>query len=371
MLFREIPGQDKIKAKLIHTVLDQRVSHAQLFYGPEGSGKLALAIAYAQFINCTNKNLPLLRGESGGGISTLPGEGQAVSTDSCGICPSCIKYQKLIHPDLHFMYPIAATKKVPKHPISKKFIEDWRGFLTENDYRVTLQGWYEAIEIENKQGIINAEDCNDLITTLSYKSYESEYKVMIIWMVERLYHSAAPKILKILEEPPDKTLFILIAEEPDQIISTILSRTLMVRIPWSGMASSESQDEEFQFFDPFKQWMRNCYAAKVPELIAFAGDTGKSGRERQKSFLLYSLGMIGACSDFNHRGVVRSGAGSDETEFLTRFAPFIRPETLPVFNELFNSAIFHVERNAHGPTLFLDLSLKIVRIFKPNFVPLS
>jgi DNA polymerase-3 subunit delta' len=372
MLFQEIPGQEKIKAKLIQTVLDQRVSHAQLFYGPEGSGKLALAIAYAQFINCTGKVLPPFPGEGRGGVvADLRDEGRGGAIDSCGVCPSCVKYQKLIHPDLHFMYPVATTKKVSKHPISKKFLEDWRPFLIGNNYKVTLQGWYEAIDIENKQGIINAEDCNDLITTLSYKSYESEYKVMIIWMVERLFHSAAPKILKILEEPPDKTLFILVAEEPGQIISTILSRTLMVRIPATDAQSPVTPEEDLQFFDTFRHWMRQCYSANVPELIAFAGETGKSGRERQKSFLLYSLGMIGACSDFNHRGIARNGVSREEIEFLQKFSPFIRAAALPEFNELFNSAIFHVERNAHGPTLFLDLSLKIVRIFKPNFVPLS
>lgn len=383
MLFKEISGQEKIKSKLIQTVLDQRVSHAQLFYGPEGSGKLALAIAYAQFINCTNRVLPSLQGDGRGGAAAgIPGEGRfgvgagnpgerPVSMDSCGVCPSCVKYQKLIHPDLHFIFPIAATKKVAKHPISKKFLEDWRVFLTTNNYKVTLQGWYEAIEIENKQGIINAEDCTDLITTLGYKSYESEYKVMIIWMVERLFHSAAPKILKILEEPPEKTLFILVAEEPDQIISTILSRTLMVRIPGLLGPLREPGEDDIQFFNTFRQWMRYCFTPNIPELIAFAGETGKTGRERQKSFLLYSLEMIGTCSGFNNRGTFRQDASGEEVEFLQKFAPFIRAAALPAFSELFNTAIFHVERNAHGPTLFLDLSLKIVRIFKPNFVPLS
>jgi DNA polymerase III subunit delta' len=367
MQFKDIPGQEKIKLKLIQTVLDQRVSHAQLFYGPEGSGKLALAIAYAQYINCTGRNQSLQKGETRGGLlSDLP-----PISDSCGICPSCQKYQKLIHPDLHFIYPVATTKRVPKHPISKKFLESWRSYLIGNNYQVSLQGWYETIDIENKQGIINADDCNDLITTLGYKSYESEYKVMIIWMVERLFHAAAPKILKILEEPPEKTLFILIAEEPDQIISTILSRTLMVRIPKDKSVVAAQTEEDIHPFDVFRQWMRQCYAAKVPELIAFAGEIGKTGREKQKTMLLYSLGMIGACSDFNNRGFIRSGAPAEEVDFLQKFAPFIRPDALPAFSDLINAAIFHVERNGHAPTLFLDLSLKIVRIFKPNFVPLS
>lgn len=371
MQFKDIPGHYQIKQKLIQTVVDQRVSHAQLFYGPEGSGKLALAIAYAQYINCTGRKKTSREGEAPGGQSSGTPGGQFVDRDSCGVCPSCIKYQKLIHPDLHFIYPVATTKKVSKHPISKKFLEDWRSYLIGNNYQVTLQGWYETIDIENKQGIINADDCNDLITTLSYKSYESEYKVMIMWMVERIYHAAAHKILKILEEPPEKTLFILIAEEPDQILSTILSRMLMVRIPKSRDLLAPRSEEENQLFEPFRHWMRLCFSAKVPDLIAFSGEIGKSGRERQKTMLLYSLEMIGACSDYNNRQFIRSQAPAEEVDFLQKFAPFIRTETLPAFNDLINTAIFHVERNGYGPALFLDLSLKIVRLFKPNFVPLS
>lgn len=189
MLFNKIIGQQQVKERLIQTVKENRVSHAQLFIGANGSGKLALAIAYAQYVNCKSRS----------------------ETDSCGICPSCIKYEKLIHPDLHFIYPIAATKEVKK-PRSADFIESWRSLLIENNYYISLNEWFEKIGIENKQGIINAEDCNSIIKTLGYKSYEAEYKVMIIWMAEKLFHAAAPKILKILEEPPEKTLFILITE---------------------------------------------------------------------------------------------------------------------------------------------------------------
>jgi len=367
MRFSEIPGQEEIKKKLVQTVIDQRVSHAQLFFGPEGCGKLALAIAYAQFINCTNKQNLSQVDYANDELRLTNG----LKIDSCGVCPSCIKYQKLAHPDLHFIYPVATTKKVPKKPQSKFFIDDWRKFLFNTNFQAGLQGWYEAIELENKQGIINAEDCNEIITTLSYKSYESDYKVMILWMVEKLFYSAAPKILKILEEPPEKTLFLLISEDPDQIIKTILSRTLLVKIPGAPVLQEGRTEEEAVHFESFRQWMRLCYSANIGKLIPFTSELARLGREKQKGFLTYSLKVIGLCASVNLRKQLPGGIEGDELKFIRDFSPFIRSENLSSFNDLFNAAIFHVERNAHAPTLFLDLSLKIVRLFNPNFVPLS
>jgi DNA polymerase-3 subunit delta' len=376
MRFSEITGNEDIKHKLIQTVLDQRVSHAQLFFGPEDSQKFALAIAYAQFINCTNKQgVPGNDGSTNYDlrftISSEYGNQHPTSgIDSCGVCPSCVKYQKLIHPDLHFIYPVATTKRVAKKPQSKHFIEDWRKFLLENNFQSGLQSWYASIGIENKQGIINAEDCNEIITTLSYKSYESDYKVMIIWMVEKLFYSAAPKLLKILEEPPEKTLFILLSDEPDQIIKTILSRTLMVKIPKSDIPGYGKTEEDSIHFESFRHWMRSCYAGKIPELIGFASEITKAGREKQKSFLIYALKVVGYCATMNYRQLVPSGLEGEELKFIRDFSPFITADKLIEFNTLLNDAIFHVERNAHTSTLFLDLSLKIVRQFKPNFIPL-
>ena len=166
MQFKDIIGQDEVKRRLIQTVKENRVSHAQLFYGPEGSGKLAMAVAYAQFINCPNRTFDDTA-ESGG--------------DSCGTCPSCLKYAKLIHPDLHFIFPVATTKQVDKNPMSKDFLKIWRNTLIENDFRLGLNDWYKAAGYEKKQGIINVDDCSEILRTLSYKSYESEFKVMVIW----------------------------------------------------------------------------------------------------------------------------------------------------------------------------------------------
>ncbi len=360
MRFSEIPGQQEIKDKLIRTVTGQRVSHAQLFYGPESSAKLALAIAYAQYINCKNRQSAVGSRQS-----------EVTNADSCGTCPSCVKYQKLIHPDLHFIYPVATTRKVTKKPQSKLFAEDWRKFFLQKPFPVNLQDWYDFIGIENKQGIINVDDCNEIITTLGYKSYESEYKVMIIWMVEKLYHAAAPKILKILEEPPEKTLFLLITEDPDQIISTIRSRCLMVRIPPDKhIVKTDAEARENQFLPTFTDWMRNCWLAKVPELISFSAEITKSGREKQKAFLHYGLHILELCPAVAYKQDSRFRDDPEEAAFLEKFAPIINSAGLSSFHDLINTAIYHVERNAYAPALFLDLSLKIVRLFKPNFVPL-
>jgi len=351
------------------------VSHAQLFFGPEGSGKLAIAIAYAQYISCENRT----------------------DEDSCGHCPSCVKYEKLIHPDLHFVYPVATTKKVTTKPISKSFIDKWRELLLEMDYYISLSNWYSKIEIENKQGIINADDCNEIIKTLSYKSYESEFKVMIIWMAEKLFHAAAPKILKILEEPPDKTLFILISENQDQIIKTILSRTQLVKIPRLSneelyeaidqrykLKTDEIQDivnlssgnyhkavsfiaqsgESGEYFKQFSRWMRLCYQLKIAELVKFAEEISKTGREPQKSFISYALRFVRECLMLQYGHSELIGLNPEEKKFAQNFAPYVNASNGDLFSEELNRSLYHIERNANPSILFLDLSLKVNKLLK-------
>jgi len=375
MQFSQIIGQEAIKKRLIQTVHDNRVSHAQLFLGPEGSGKLALAIAYAQFINCEDRQ----------------------NGDSCGHCASCLKYNKLIHPDLHFIYPIATTKKVTSKPLSKHFIIEWRELLLENDQYVSLSDWYNKIEIENKQGFIKDEDSKEIIKTLSYKSYESEYKVMILWMVEKLYHTAAPRILKILEEPPDKTLFILVSESQDQIIQTILSRTQLVKIPKLtdeeifrsimnkfGLPDNEVQDvvnlsngnfreavrlvnqseASSEHFDVFRSWMRLCYQVKVAEISKFVEKISKTGREPQKRFIAYALRMIRECLLFQFGQESLAKLNPDERKFASDFSPFVNAANADLFADELNKAIYHIERNANPSILFFDLSIKVARLLK-------
>lgn len=389
MRFSEIPGQHKIKQRLILSVIENRVSHAQLFLGPEGSGKLALALAYAQYINCRNRT----------------------PEDSCGTCPSCNKYNKLIHPDLHFLYPINKTKEIDEKKVTNKdFIIPWREFLLENNFFVSLPDWYDKIGIEKKQGIINAEDADSVNHTLAYKAYEAEYKVMIIWMIEKMNTVAANKLLKNLEEPPDKTLFILISENHDQVISTILSRTQLVKIPrleedaiFESLTSryqlpaenlrniarqaegnfkiavdcteqatgdSSSPDLEKERFILLRDWMRRIYVfgAKKKEYDSLqeviARLVGDGSREKQKEILGYSLKMLRLCMQYhlgNKQLVLFTG---EELDFISKFSAFIHPRNISRIDEEINRAIFHIERNANANIVFTDLSHIVAHLIK-------
>lgn len=384
MRFSEIFGQQQIKNYLVNTVKNSRVSHAQLFLGPEGSGKLALAIAYAQFISCTNKQ--------------YFDSGSPLAGDSCGVCPSCLKFKQLIHPDVHFFYPVTTTKDVKTKPRSIDFIKTWREMLLKNDYYLSLNDWYDAIGVENKQGIINAEDCDEIVRKLSLKSYESEYKIIILWMVEKLYHAAAPKILKILEEPPEKTLFILIAENHEQIINTIISRTQMVKIPRLNHKDISSAliekyqateisarkianvadgnfvfaksmlheaDEDGYHFNLFQRWLRLCYRFNnddVFELTKFIDEISKIGRENQKIFFNYALKIIRNTSLINHGNDKLMKLTEEESDFVSNFSKVLTAQRIPSFAEELNKAVFHIERNANPKVLFMDMSFKLHQI---------
>ena len=371
MLFKNIIGQEQIKKHLIRSVKENRISHAQLFLGPEGCGKLALAIAYSQYICCEDKK----------------------DDDSCGVCRSCVKFEKLVHPDLHFLYPFSATKD---KPVSSSLLSEWRNLLIENKCYISLPDWYEAIGIENKQGIINANDCNDTIKTLSLKSYESEYKIMIIWMIEKLFHSAAPKLLKILEEPPDKTLFLLVCENHEQVINTILSRSQIIKIPRISdkeltLALTQRQElspkraneivriaegnykeaislaidsPDDNSFEQLQKWMQFCYREKIVEIIDWIEKFSKAGREKQKTFLLNAIRVFreSILAGVGQTELIRSEG--EERKFAINFSPFINSKNSVQIIKEFNDAIFHIERNANPKILFLDLSLKISELIK-------
>ncbi len=187
------------------------MSHAQLFTGPEGCGSLALALAYARYVSCENRS----------------------DHDSCGTCKSCVKYEKMIHPDLHFVFPVIKNKK-DSEPVSDSFIEEWREFVKKSPF-FTLNSWLDSIEVGNAQGMIFASEAGEIIKKLNLKTFESDFKIMIIWLPEKMHPSAANKLLKMIEEPPEKTLFLLVSDEPDKILPTILSRCQLVRIPGFGM----------------------------------------------------------------------------------------------------------------------------------------
>ncbi len=384
MKFSEIIGQLPLKNYLINTVKNSKVSHAQLFLGPEGSGKLSLAIAYSQFISCTNKKYYELS-------SSLLG-------DSCGLCPSCIKYYKLVHPDIHFFYPVTTTKEVKSKPKSIDFIQTWRELLIKNDYYISLNDWFNTIGVENKQGIIHAEDCDEIVRKLSLKAYESEFKIVIIWMVEKLFHAAAPKILKILEEPPEKTLFLLISENHDQIINTIISRTQMVKIPKlsakdinyvlihqysisetqarkiSNVADGnlifaksqiEYEEDDSYNFITLRQWLRLCYRFNNEdslELVKFIDDISKIGREKQKSFFNFALKVIRNSSLLNHGNEKLVKLDEEESDFVTKFSNVLNPSRIPLLSAEFTKSCYYIERNANPKVLFMDLSFSLYSI---------
>jgi DNA polymerase-3 subunit delta' len=384
MKFSDIIGQQHVKNYLVNTVKNSRVSHAQLFFGPEGCGKLALAIAYAQFISCTNRQ--------------FFGPGSELAGDSCGSCPSCVKYNKLVHPDLHFFYPVTTTKEVKSKPKSVDFIQTWRELLIANNYYISLNEWYDAIGVENKQGIINAEDCDEIVHRLSLKAYEAEYKIVLIWMVEKLYHAAAPKILKILEEPPEKTLFILISEKQEQIINTIVSRTQMVKIPrlshkdinhtlvskfnvseisarkisnvadgnfiFAKAQVDEEEDKSYNY-TMMRRWFNLCYVFKNEqkiELVKLIDEMAKIGREKQKSFFSYALKVIRNSAVINQGDARLVKLDEEETEFIRKFSNILNSKRIPLLANEFNKAMYHIERNANPKILFMDLSFVLHRI---------
>lgn len=371
MQFKNIIGQRAVIEKLITSVHENRVAHTQLFLGPEGNGSFALAIAFAQFINCGNRS----------------------ETDSCGICPSCVKYHKFSHPDLHFFFPTTTNNSVKRDPKSELFINDWRTYLASINAYPTQKGWYEHLAVGNKQGTIFVRDASDLIHQIALKPYEAEYKVFIIWMAERLHTSASNKLLKTFEEPPDKTLIILIAERYELLLPTVRSRAQLVKInklPEKEIAATliqqyqltkedaidiailsegswnlateiyENAEETQSNFIKFRQWLRLCFKmGDFTELNTFNASIAKIGREKQKRFLAYGLETV-------HNSILHNSGNStvvkmnnNEMDFSKKFAPYINSANQLEIYTLLNEAVYHIERNAHAGILFSDLSFKL------------
>lgn len=373
MRFSDIIGQEDVKQRLLRSVHSNRVSHAQLFCGPAGSGKLALALAYAQYVSCPNRT----------------------ATDSCGECPSCQKYQKLTHPDLHFVFPTATTKTIKSNPESDLFLDVWRQYVLQNSGYVDLSTWYEFLDVENKQGLINVREAATLIRKLSFKSYEGDYKVVIIWMAEKLGVDTANKLLKLLEEPPEKTLFLLIAEDSDKILTTIRSRTILTKIlpinqqsiatalverygcttevAYDASVLSEGNwltacrcmsdhEEERLYFTTFQQWMRLCYRRSIKELIDFSENVKGLGRERQKRLLAYGVGCMRNSLLVNHGLTSLVMLPQEERKFNVNFAPFINARNIMGIVEVLEEAARQVERNGYAPLIFMDCSFKITKL---------
>ena len=376
MYFKEVLGQEKLKKLLMQSICEDAVPHAQLFLGPKGSANLALALAFAQYVSCKNKQ----------------------QDDACGTCTSCVKHLKFVHPDLHFVFPVATTSNVKTKPVSKNFLSEWRSLLVENPY-FSLFDWLKHIGIENKQGLISVEESAHVLKDLSLKPYESETRIMLIWMPEKMNIQAANKLLKIIEEPPQKTLFLLVAESTENMLATVLSRTQLLKVPrhsdeevlnyltnrgveqgkakmisnlvdgniYEALQLAEHGEDSEQNVLSFVQWMRLCFSAlqvkDIDKLVHWSEMMAKAGRENQKSFLLFASNVMrdALLKNYGVEKMMKMNV-SGHNFTMEKFAPFIHAENcMEIISEL-NMAQLHIERNANPKILFLDTSFKIARL---------
>ncbi|SDB61791.1 DNA polymerase-3 subunit delta' [Flavobacteriaceae bacterium MAR_2010_188] len=378
MLFSEIVGQKPIKNHLTTSVDNNRVSHAQLFVGPEGSGTLPMAIAYAQYLLCNNKN-----------------------SENEGASESCnLKFKNFSHPDLHFAFPVATTDRVKKHPISAEFMVEWRKLLAEQPYG-NLFDWYNILGVDNKQGQIGVDEAQEVLKSLSLKSYEGGYKIMIIWMAEKMNTAASNKLLKLIEEPPNNTIFILIAEDEELLIKTIRSRCQVLHFP--PLAQAEIRDglikkyqldtatatrlahqsngnfnkacdlvyqdsEDIQFEKWFIAWVRSAFKAKgnksaIHDLITWSEEIAKTGRETQKQFLLFCIEYFRQAMLMNYKADSLVYIEPKEENFdLQKFSPFIHNQNIMDISEELQNAYYHIERNGNSKIILTDLSIKLTRL---------
>jgi DNA polymerase-3 subunit delta' len=379
MLFKDILGQDHIKNYLITTANARRIPHAQLFIGPEGSGTLPMAMAYAQYILCNNSD-----GENTTGNS------------ACNL-----KFEHISHPDMHFVYPITSTDEVKGDSVlSTNFLDQWRGFVKENPYG-SLFDWYKKLEIPKKQGIISVKESAAINKNLSLKAYEGGYKVMIIWMADKMRTDAANKLLKLLEEPPEKTIFILISESIDDLLQTIISRCQVVdflALPEQVITDAliathkveanlakkiahqcegnynkalhllHKDDDDSVFEEWFINWIRAAFKAKgnasvIADLISWSTTIAKEGRETQKNFLQFCIQFFRQALLLNYQATDLVYLEPNFENFkLEKFAPFVHGNNIAdIFKEL-EDAMYHIERNGNSNIILTDLSIKLTRL---------
>lgn len=383
MFFKDILGLSHIKNHLTASADAGRIPHAQLFVGPEGSGLLPMALAYAQYVICNNTN----------------------SENEGGEIACNLKFNSFSHPDMHFAFPVANSDKAKSHAVSDNYIQEWRNFMSEQPYG-NLFDWYRLIEIEKKQGQIGVDEAQNILRKLSLKSYEGGFKVMVIWMAERMNTAASNKLLKLIEEPPDKTIFLLLCQDEEQIIQTIKSRCQILHFPPlaeeaivaglidKGATTVEAMriaheangnfnkaldlfhndSEDLVFEKWFVQWVRSAFKAKgnkaaIHELILWSEELAKTGRETQKKFLHYCIMVMRQALLLNFGAAALAYMKIHVDGFqLKKFAPFVHENNiLPIVEELEN-AIYHIERNGNAKIIFTDLSIKLTRLLhkKPS-----
>lgn len=364
MKFRDVIGHQVLKQHLIESTLNGRVSHAQLFLGPLGNGGLALALAYAQFVNCTNQQ----------------------GNDSCGQCAACLKAAKMIHPDIHYTYPTVGAKAK-----STDFAAAWRKAILENPYLNGFE-WLQQIEAENRQGNMTAEECESIIHKLSFKPFEGKYKVLIIWLPEYL-SKEGNRLLKLIEEPPASTLFILVAHRAEKILTTIRSRTQLLNVPrypdeviqetvetrfgWSADKAKQVailaegnynralaivNGQQQVDVSLFIRWMHSLLERQIPQNVLLNEEIATIGREAQKNFLKYTLYFLRQSLNKSLFPNKLLGLTSQELELATQLAEGLGVEQFENMASLLEDAIYHIERNANPKILFLHLSVQLMEV---------
>lgn len=368
MLFKDIIGQKEAKERLIREAKEGKIAHARLFCGNEGVGKLPLAIAYAQYLSCEHPT----------------------DNDSCGLCPNCVKYNKLIHPDLHFVFPV--IKKKNKDTISDDYLQEWREILNSSPY-FNLNMWLKEMGAENQQAQIYVKESDEIIRKLNLKSSQGGYKVMIMWLPEKMNVECSNKLLKLLEEPPTQTIFILISEEPDMLLPTIQSRVQRFNIHAIdkekiaetlclnyGLEPNDAKNiahrcqgnflkaletihlnEDNQFyFEEFVSLMRLAYQRKIREIKQWSDNIAAIGRERQKNFLAYIQRMLRESFIYNFHTPDISYLSGEEQKFSSRFSPFINEGNVISIMEELSIAEQHIGQNVNAKMVFFDLALKMI-----------
>lgn len=371
--FSDIIGQDEAKQRLLQEASEGRIAHALLFTGPEGAGKLPMALAYARYLTCQHPT----------------------STDACGSCPSCAKWEKLIHPDVHFVFPIVA-KKAQKKEVCDDYLPAWRKLLSAGSY-FSLSQWLDEMDAENSQAIIYARESDEMLRKLSLKSSQGGYKVVLMWLPEKMNEVCANKLLKLLEEPPAQTVFLLVSEAPEQLLATILSRTQRFHLPRldesviaqtlqsrfgvlpkesrnlahiangsmiQALAAIQLNQDATLFFDHFVSLMRLAYQRKIREMKHWSEELASMGRERQKNFLNYCQRLVRENFIFNLRRPEMNYMTATEQQFAQKFAPFINERNVIGMMEELSLAQIHIEQNVNPRMVFFDFALKMIMLLK-------
>lgn len=368
MFFKDIIGQEEAKQRLIQEAKSGKIPHARLFCGNSGVGKLPLAIAYARYLSCEHPS----------------------DNDACGVCPNCVKYNKLAHPDLHFVFPV--VKRKGKDAVSDDYIAEWREIVSSTVY-FNLNIWLQEMDAENQQAHIFVKESDEIIKKLNLMSSQGGYKIMIIWLPEKMNVDCSNKLLKLLEEPPTKTLFFLVSEEPDTLLTTIQSRTQRFNIPiieesdiadtlkrtygidestanhiahqsegsWiKALETIHLNEEDKLFFELFVSLMRLAYQRKIREMKIWSENLATMGRERQKYFLTYVQRMIRENFIFNFQNPSIVYMNEEEQKFSTRFAPFINEKNVIGIMDELSEAERHIGQNVNARMVFFDFALKMI-----------